>query len=69
MGYSPITAYNIYTWDGSAWGNKISTQSLTQIFTGLTKGNTYLYKVEAENVFGPSTQFATISVTAADKPG
>lgn len=24
-GYSPITAYNIYTWDGTTWTNKIST--------------------------------------------
>ncbi len=36
--------------------------------TGLTKGNTYTFRVEARNAFGYSAFSQTVSILAAEKP-
>lgn len=54
MGFSPITNYNIYVDSGSGFVDPPIEVSVGQGYTisPLTTGNTYSFKVTAENYFG-----------------
>jgi hypothetical protein len=69
-GGSAITSYNLY-WDNNSGTPSISLlDSLvtTDTITGLTAGNTYIFKVRAKNIYGPGPFSSSVSITVSAVP-